>query len=34
MKEAVKSGKGAHVKSALEGKYSYTPEQYAEIFPA
>ena len=32
MKEAVKSGKGAHVKSALDGKYSYTPEQYAEIY--
>lgn len=32
MKEAVKGGKAAHVKSALEGKYTYTKEQYEEIF--
>jgi hypothetical protein len=34
MKEAVKAGKGPHVKSALESKYSYTEEQYAEILSA
>lgn len=34
MKEAVKAGKGPHVKSALESKYSYTEDQYAEIFSA
>lgn len=32
MKVAVSEGKGGHVKSALEGKYNYTPEQYKQIF--
>ena len=32
MKDAVKGGKEAHVKSALESKYTYTKEQYEEIF--
>lgn len=32
MKEAVAQGKEAHVKSALEGKYTYTAEQYESIF--